>query len=255
MHLQTESVVPHNNKGSEGSGKTEYIAAQDDLAQRAALADGADEERNSHAPYHPVGPVENGPGLREGGGPEGIRPGGKTDKVLGHIAQGGDAFFNDEAGLATEKEYISQETEEQPGTGCCGELHAFHAKVDAEGIDRAYDNQNDQGQAGALRNAGHIADGTCQKRCRQGEGCGGSGEEREDCDQVDQLSGPAIHTVSQNRTAGFGVFLAGAFADMEHEAERCGQHQIKAPRDRSPVEQRVSGSPLMYRSHFRCMRI
>ena len=76
VHLQAETVVSHNNKGSEGSGKTEYITAQNDLAQSAALADGADKERHSHTPYHPVGPVENGPGLREGRGPEGIGPGG-----------------------------------------------------------------------------------------------------------------------------------------------------------------------------------
>ena len=66
VHLQAETVVPHNNERSKGSGEAKYIAAQDDLAKGTAFADGADEERNSYTPDHPVSPVENSPGLREG---------------------------------------------------------------------------------------------------------------------------------------------------------------------------------------------
>lgn len=48
---------------------------------------------------------------------------------------------------------------------------------------------------------------------------------------------------------GFREFLLITAADMDHKAECNREHDIKAPRDRSPVEKRVSGRPFLHAAH------
>ena len=95
-----------------------------------------------------------------------------------------------------------------------------------------------------------MADGHGEQWRCQGKGSSSSCKQGKDCQQVDQFSPEAIHTASKERTAGFRVFLFVTFADMEHEAEGRGQYQIEAPRDRTPVEQRIGGSPVLDTAHL-----
>ncbi len=157
----------------------------------------------------------------------GIGPGGKADKVLGQVSQSSYAFFNDEAGLAAEEEDIGQQAEEQPGTGGSGKLHTLHAEVDTEGIDRADDHQDHQSESGALRDAGYVLMAPAR-----------SGVARENVVAVParsaktairSISFPAIPSTLFPRTGRQAQNISVCpFADMKHEAEGCGQHQIKA---------------------------
>ena len=46
-----------------------------------------------------------------------------------------------------------------------------------------------------------------------------------------------------------------AAAHMKHEAKGSGEHDIEAPRDRTPVKERVRARPVLNTSHFRQMRV
>ena len=82
-----------------------------------ATADGTDEKWSCHAPHHPVSPVKNGPVLWKGGGAEGISPGTQTDKILGQVADGGDAGLNGVAGFSTTDQHVKQQGKEQVRAG------------------------------------------------------------------------------------------------------------------------------------------
>ena len=60
---------------------------------------------------------------------------------------------------------------------------------------------------------------------------------------------------SEDRAAGFGVFLFMAAAHMKHEAKGSGEHDIEAPRDRTPVKERVCARPVLNTAHFCQMRV
>ena len=93
-------------------------------------------------PYHPVRPVENSPVLREGGGSLRIGKGGKTHKILNQVSDGGEACLYNISCLASEYQYIGQQSEEQVYTGS-GQLHdAVHASDYAEGVNNAGNNQD-----------------------------------------------------------------------------------------------------------------
>ena len=88
VHLQAEAVVAQNDEGHHRGTDAEEIGTHDHLPHRPAAADVAHKERRRHTPDHPVGPVEDRPVLREGRGPQGVGPGGKTDEILHHVADG-----------------------------------------------------------------------------------------------------------------------------------------------------------------------
>lgn len=67
--------------------------------------------------------------------------------------------------------------------------------------------------------------------------------------QVDHTPQNSIYPASQQGAAGFREFLLITAADMDHKAECNREHDIKAPRDRSPVEKRVSGRPFLHAAH------
>ena len=250
VHLKPETIVPQNDDGSEGAGKTVEITAENCLANRSALADRADEKWDCDAPYHPVSPVEDRPGLWERGGSHRIRPRRKSDEILRKISERSDACFHDEAGLTAEKEDVGEKSEKQVGTAGSGELYALHAEEDCKCVDCADNNQNQNRQTCGLGNSGHTADCKRKQRSREGECRCGSGEKREDSDEVDDSSSPAIHTVAEERSTGLRIFLFFPVADMEHESESDRENHIESPRDRTPVKQRIGGSPVLNRAHL-----
>ena len=95
----------------------------------------------------------------------------------------------------------------------------------------------------------------CHQRCCHTEGCRRSRKQGKYRQQINDSSCPAIRMFSKDRAAGFGVFLAVSFSHMEHETKCHRQYQIKSPRDKAPVKQRIDTSPLLDASHFLQMRI
>ena len=106
MHLKGQPVISKNDKRSKGAGQSEEISAQNGLPYSASLADAADKKRSRHAPYHPVGPVKNGPVLEEGGGAQGVGSGCQRDEIMDQVSQRGKTCFYDIAHFPAAKEKI-----------------------------------------------------------------------------------------------------------------------------------------------------
>ena len=174
MHLQSQSVVPQDDEGGEGAGQAPEVAAKDRLPDGAPLTDGADEKRRSHTPYHPVGPVEDGHCLGEGGGSQGIGPGGESDKILCQKPQRGDSGFNDKAAFSAEEKHIGQQQKEQIAATGGRTLDSLHTEIHGAGIDKAYHNQDNDRQGSGCGDTGYTADCHGKKRGSQRES-GGKG--------------------------------------------------------------------------------
>lgn len=73
--------------------------------------------------------------------------------------------------------------------------------------------------------------------------------------QVDHTPPNSIYSASQQWTAGFGELLLITATDMDHKTKRNRKHDIKAPRDRSPVEKRICGCPFLHTAHYFDLRL
>ena len=87
-----------------------------------------------------------------------------------------------------------------------------------------------------LRDGKHPADGRGKKRGRQGKGGRRSRQQGKDSTEVDKPAGETVHFTPKQGAAGFGIFLFGSFAHMEHKAKGNCQNQVKTPGNRTPVE-------------------
>ena len=101
-----------------------------------------------------------------------------------------------------------------------------------------------------LGQAQHLADRGGEQRRGQGEGGGGACQQGEDSHQVYELPPEPVYPAAQKGAAGFRVFLLVSSPHMEHKAKGDCQNQIKAPGDRSPVEKRVGGGPVLHIPHL-----
>ena len=157
MHLEAQPVIAQYDEGGKGTCQPKEVSAKHGLADGPAFADRSNEERGCHAPYHPVGPIENRPWLWKGGGAHGIGPGCHANEILGQVADGSDACLNNIAGLAAQEQEIGQQCKEQVDAGSRQLCNAFHAKVYGHGVYHADHNQDGNGQQIAFLNTEHPA--------------------------------------------------------------------------------------------------
>ena len=246
LHLHPHGVVAQHDEAHNGGADAEAVAAQDGLADRPTPGDASDKEGGRYAPHHPVGPVVGGPVLGEIGGAQGVGVGGKADEILKHPSQRLQAGVDDVAGLAAEQQHKGQQPEKEPDAHLGQQADALKAVEQGVGVDKAGDEQDDDGQhRPAQLDAEQVVDDAGHQRGGHAEGGGGSRQQGEHRQQVDDPPGPAVGVFAQNGAAGFGIFLAAALADMEHEAEGRCQHQIEPPGDKAPVEQREHPRPFL----------
>ena len=137
MHLQPHSIIAENDEGGKGSSQTKGISSQYNLANSSPPADRANEKRSCYTPYNPVGPVKDGPVLREGAGAQGICPGGQSDKVLNQITNGAQTSFNNVSAFSSQEKYIGKEHKKQINAAGGSQLYTFHSKIDTEGVNTA----------------------------------------------------------------------------------------------------------------------
>ena len=61
MCIRDRPVIAQYDEGGKGTCQPKEVSAKHGLADGPAFADRSNEERGCHAPYHPVGPIENRP--------------------------------------------------------------------------------------------------------------------------------------------------------------------------------------------------
>ena len=245
-HLQSQAVVAEDDEGNEGGGHAEGERAEDDLPDGAATGDVTHEERRGHAPDHPVGPIEDRPVLCESGIPERVGVGAQSDEILQHVAHGGEACFQDVDGAPAEYEDVGQEGAEEDHAQVGEEFDAAHSVDDGIGVQRAGGEEDAERKDFGRVDAEQVGEGGPEERGGEGERRRGAGDQGEDGQDVDQLAGGLVRPAAQQGAAGFGELLLGHAADMDHEAETCGQHGVEAPRDGAPVEEGIGGGPILH---------
>ena len=145
--LQTHAVVTEDHESDPASGDTPGIAFHDDLAERPAAADLRNEERRAHGPAEPVGPVEDGPVLREQRLAQRIKLGGEPQEVGGQVAEGSHKGLQHEDGPAGEQKYKGEQSQEQPDAELAEPGDGFHAYTGRNCIDHTQ--HHDNGNIGA----------------------------------------------------------------------------------------------------------
>ena len=246
QHLQPQSVVSEDNEAHQRAAQTEYIAAQYGLTDGPAPGNGTDEEGRRHAPDHPVGPVEHGPALYKAGFTLRIRIGGHGEEILHKTAERREARLQDIAALSAEEEHIKQQAVEKIGAGLREKGHALHAPHHGNAVDHAGHEKDHECEAPLRnRNRQQGPDGFRKQRRRHRKGRGRSRKKRKHRQEVDAAARESVGMLSQQGTAGLGIALPGPLPHMLHEAEGRRQHQIEAPGNGAPVEQRIGAGPVL----------
>ena len=93
-----------------------------------------------------------------------------------------------------------------------------------------------------------MADGSAEQRHGDRERRGCSGDHRKDRKQIQELAPETVHPVPQQGPAGLAEPAGPSSPDVQHKAECRGQHQIEAPGDGPPVEQREGRRPVLHAS-------